>query len=83
MLYVASGSRATLPAMAVLDDLQVRAAIREAADMREKAETERTEAMAELASLARQAVELRVPIAVIARDARLSRPSLYALLKGS
>jgi hypothetical protein len=69
--------------MAVLDDLQVRAAIRETADAREKAETERAEAMTELASLSRRAVELRVPIAVIARDARLSRPSLYALLKGT
>lgn len=83
MVFVGSDRHATLPDMAVLDDLQVRTAIREAADTREKAETERAEAMAELASLARRAVELRVPIAVIARDARLSRPSLYALLKGS
>lgn len=66
-----------------MDDLDVRRAIRQAADRRANAEAARAEAMTELAGLARQAVEFGVPIAVIARDAHLSRPSLYALIKGS
>jgi DNA-binding phage protein len=62
------------------DDLQIRQALRDAAERRATAEAARTAAMEELRDLVRKAHRLQVPIATIAKDAGMSRPTVYALL---